>query len=159
MDDVLAAFRHRLAAVVDAAVAGNDAIETAHARFRPTPLLSVVIEGCIGSGRDVTDGGACHNSTGMQGVGLADVADSLAAIEQFVFVERRLGMDELLARSTPISSGTNRCGSGCSPGSPIRGRRRSRRTLGSGGGAHVRGTRAPPHQPARWAVRAGLSGR
>jgi formate C-acetyltransferase len=97
MDDLLAAFRERLATVVDAAVAGNDAIETAHARFRPTPLLSLVVEGCLTNGRDVTAGGACHNSTGVQGVGLADVADSLAAIEQVVFVEHRLDIDELLA--------------------------------------------------------------
>jgi len=96
-DDLLTAFRERLGAVVDAAVAGNDAIETAHARFRPTPLLSLVVDGCLVSGRDVTAGGACHNSTGLQGVGLADVADSLAAIEQLVFVERQLGLDELLA--------------------------------------------------------------
>ncbi len=97
MDAVLAAFRRRLAATVDTAVAGNDAIERAHAAFRPTPLLSVIVDGCIAHGRDVTAGGARYNSTGFQGVGLADVADSLAAIEQVVCKERRLTLGKLVA--------------------------------------------------------------
>jgi formate C-acetyltransferase len=90
------AFATRLALVIDAAVAGNDAIERAHALYRPTPLLSAVVDGCLASGRDVTAGGARYNSSGLQGVGLADVADSLATIEQVVFVERRLTLTALV---------------------------------------------------------------
>jgi pyruvate formate-lyase/glycerol dehydratase family glycyl radical enzyme len=97
MDDILAAFQRCLAATIDTAVAGNDAIERAHAAFRPTPLLSVLIDGCITNGRDVTAAGAHYNSTGFQGVGLADVADSLAAVEQIVCTERRLTLGELVA--------------------------------------------------------------
>jgi pyruvate formate-lyase/glycerol dehydratase family glycyl radical enzyme len=96
MERVWAAFHKRLAETVDEVVAGNDAIERAHAEFRPTPLLSLVVEGCIESGRDVTRGGARYDSTGMQGVGLADTADSLAAIEALVCEQGQLSLAALM---------------------------------------------------------------
>ncbi len=94
---VVEAFRVQLAAVLERATSGNDVIERVHAAHRPTPFLSALVEGCIASGRDVTAGGAVYNPTGFQGVGLADVVDSLCAIERLVFVERRLSMEELMA--------------------------------------------------------------
>nr|WP_255216386.1 pyruvate formate lyase family protein [Pseudenhygromyxa sp. WMMC2535] len=96
MDLLWSRFCARLAETVTEAVRGNDAIEAAHMRFRPTPLLSVVVGGCIESGKDVTAGGAVYDSTGMQGVGLADVADSLAAIEAIVVEGGQLGLGELM---------------------------------------------------------------
>jgi formate C-acetyltransferase len=62
----------------------------------PTPLLSVLVDGCMERGRDVTHGGALYNCTGMQGVGLADVADSLAAMNALVFENGSLTMPELI---------------------------------------------------------------
>ncbi|MCK6555115.1 hypothetical protein L6Q96_11145 [Candidatus Binatia bacterium] len=97
MDALIAALRREMELVVAAAVAGNDAIERTHALHRPTPLLSLLVRGCVASGVEVNAGGATYNSTGFQGVGVADVADSLAAIEQLVFVERRLTFAELMA--------------------------------------------------------------
>lgn len=97
MDAIWQAYRTRLRARIDEAIAGNAAIEQAHARWRPTPLLSLCVRGCIASGRDVTRGGAELDSTGLQGVGMADVADSLAAIEQLVFEERSLELAALVA--------------------------------------------------------------
>jgi len=97
IDDAYAAFRAQLDALVAGATAGNDAIEVAHARHRPTPLLSTIVGGCIAVARDVTAGGAVYDTTGVQGVGLADVADSLTAIELAVFRERRVTMSELVA--------------------------------------------------------------
>lgn len=97
MEALVAALRREIEALVAEAAAGNDAIERAHARWRPTPLLSLLVDGCIASGRDVTEGGARYDSTGMQGVGLADVADSLAAIERLVFDEKRTGVAALIA--------------------------------------------------------------
>jgi formate C-acetyltransferase len=97
MDEIVAALRDELNRVIDAAAAGNDAIERAHALHRPTPLLSLLVEGCVASGVEVNAGGARYNSTGMQGVGLADVADSLAAIETLVFDEKRTTLAALMA--------------------------------------------------------------
>ena len=96
MEVIWVALRERLAQTVAEVVAGNDAIEHAHAVCRPTPLLSTVVDGCIDAGKDVTEGGARYNSTGVQAVGLADVADSLAAIEALVCEQGRLSLDALM---------------------------------------------------------------
>ena len=48
-------------------------------------------------GREVNHGGARYGTAGCQGVGLADVVDSLAAIEDMVFHRTRLSMAEFVA--------------------------------------------------------------
>ncbi|MBC8512614.1 MAG: glycyl radical protein [Dehalococcoidia bacterium] len=96
MDDVLSAFRQQVAYLVEQMVIGLNALGIAHRELYPSPLLSATIEGCLETGKDVTAGGAVYNFTGVQGVGTADVADSLAAIDQLVFTEKRTTMDELL---------------------------------------------------------------
>jgi pyruvate formate-lyase/glycerol dehydratase family glycyl radical enzyme len=96
IESVYAALLGELAGVVQAVTDGNDAIERAHARFRPTPLLSVLVRGCTERGVEVNAGGARYNSAGVQGVGLADVADALTAIERLVFREGRVPLDGLL---------------------------------------------------------------
>ncbi|MBW2242221.1 MAG: hypothetical protein JRH01_09560 [Deltaproteobacteria bacterium] len=97
LETLVAAFQAEVQRMVEAAVSGNDAIERAHATYRPTPLLSLVVDGCIENGKDVNAGGARYDSTGIQGVGAADVADSLAAIEQLVFDEGRLTLSQFVA--------------------------------------------------------------
>ncbi len=97
MDTIWQRFRAGLAERINEAVRGNEAIEQAHARWRPTPLLSLCVRGCIEAARDVTAGGAEYDSTGLQGVGLADVADSLTAIEQLVFEDRRVTLAQLVS--------------------------------------------------------------
>ncbi len=45
---------------------------------------------------DLTEGGALYNSSGVQGVGVADVADSLAALDQVVFRKKSYTMSEIV---------------------------------------------------------------
>ncbi len=96
MEAVYSAFERQLERLIADATDGNNAIERAHARHRPTPLLSVMVDGCIDAAREVNAGGAIYNTSGLQGVGLADVADSLAAIERVVFGERRISLTALV---------------------------------------------------------------
>ncbi len=96
MDDVIDAFRKQVSFVVEQMVIGLNALSIAHEEQCPSPLLSSVMGGCMENGRDVTAGGAEYNFTGVQGVGTADVADSLAAIDRLVFAEKRVTMEELL---------------------------------------------------------------
>jgi len=96
MDALLRAYRAQLRGAIHAACEGNNAIETAHGHHRPTPLLSTMVDGCLRAGKDVTRGGAVYNPSGLQGVGLADVADSLAAIEQVVFIAGKLSLAQLV---------------------------------------------------------------
>jgi formate C-acetyltransferase len=92
----LAAFLVQLRALLDRAVEGNDLLGRAHQVLRPTPLLSAVFDGPMQKGRDVIEGGAVYNSTGIANIGLSDVVDSLAAVKTLVFDEQRFTMDALL---------------------------------------------------------------
>lgn len=72
------------------------AVELAHKERWPEPLESILVGGCLESGREVNHGGALYNFTGIQGVGLATTADSLMTIKRLVFDERAIGMEALL---------------------------------------------------------------
>jgi formate C-acetyltransferase len=96
VDDVISAFRKQVSHFVKRMADGSNFIEIAHQKMKPTPVMSVAIYGCFEAGRDVTSGAAKYNFTGVQVVGIADVADSLAAIEKFVFSEKSIKMREML---------------------------------------------------------------
>ena len=96
IDEVIEAFRVQMNHVVDGMINDFHMVEKANIDFHPTPLSSLLVEGCIESGRDLNEGGATYNSSGIQGVGVADVADSLAALETVVFREKRYSMAEVI---------------------------------------------------------------
>jgi len=96
METITGAFKAQLEHMIMRATGGNNAIEQTHATHRPTPFLSIVVGGCLEKGTEVNAGGAKYNSTGCQAVGLADTVDALTAIEQIVFTEGRLSLEELV---------------------------------------------------------------
>ena len=97
MDDVVNAFRLQTAYVVKMMVDGTNLLGETHRDYYPSPLLSSFINGPVEKGLDVTAGGAKYNFTGVQGVGVADVADSLAAIDWLVYQEKKISLSELVA--------------------------------------------------------------
>ena len=96
MDDVIEAYRVQLNHMVDRMIGDFHMVEQGNIDYAPTPLSSMLVEGCMESGRDLTQGGATYNSSGIQGVGVADVADSLAALDTVVFREKRLSIREVV---------------------------------------------------------------
>ena len=66
-------------------------------RNRPEIILNLFCHGTIERGLNVTDGGVDIYNLSTDGVGLATVADSFAAIEQRVVEEQRLTWEELAA--------------------------------------------------------------
>jgi pyruvate-formate lyase len=64
-------------------------------RLPPAPLYSVFMDGCLESGRDLSQG-ARYNNFGIHGAGLANAADALAAIRKFIFEEQSLRPADLL---------------------------------------------------------------
>jgi formate C-acetyltransferase len=96
MADLEAAYDTQLAHFVPLMVKGCNVVDQIHAGLLPSPFLSLVIQDCIARGLDVTAGGAHYNFSGVQGVQIANVADSLAAVEQAVFQEKWLSGQELL---------------------------------------------------------------
>jgi len=73
------------------------AVELAHRERWPEPLPSLLVHSCLERGVGVDQGGADYNFTGIQGVGLATVADALTAIKTLVYERGTLTMSELLA--------------------------------------------------------------
>jgi pyruvate formate-lyase/glycerol dehydratase family glycyl radical enzyme len=91
------AYDQQLTHFIDLMVEGCNIVDGIHAEMLPSPFLSVVIQDCIGTGQDVTAGGAVYNFSGVQGVQVANVADSLAAVKQAVYDEAWVSTGDLLA--------------------------------------------------------------
>jgi pyruvate-formate lyase len=61
----------------------------------PAPYYSVLMDGCLERGRDLSHG-LKYNNFGIHGAASASAADALAAVQTFVFDERRLSPERLL---------------------------------------------------------------
>ena len=96
IDDVINAFRVQVSYFVKQMADGSNSFEKANIDLKPTPFLSLCVEDCFKVGMDITQGSARYNFTGVQGVGVADVADSLMAIDELVFNQKTVSMSELL---------------------------------------------------------------
>lgn len=96
-DQMIGAFEQQMAYMIDIYSRASVRVEQAHRDLVPTPYISCFVQDCIGNARDRSAGGALYNS-GMtpRGIGLADVADSLAVIKKLVFEDKSLTMDRLL---------------------------------------------------------------
>ena len=81
-------------------------VERAHMDILPSPFLSAVVADCLDKGIDVTRGGAHYNLSGIQMIQVANVADSLAAMQQLVYEEKRITGRELLAALQDNFSGS-----------------------------------------------------
>jgi formate C-acetyltransferase len=94
--EVTAAFHTQLGHLVELLAQADNAIELVHAEVAPSPFVSVLVDDCLSRGLAFEAGGARYNFTSPNAVGLANVADSLAAIETLVFREKRISMAELV---------------------------------------------------------------
>jgi formate C-acetyltransferase len=62
----------------------------------PAPYYSVLMDGCLERGRDLSEG-LVYNNYGIHGAGSANAADALAAVKSFVFEDHTIDPGELLA--------------------------------------------------------------
>ncbi len=76
-------------------VNADNAIDVAHATLCPLPFESCMVDDCIKRGKSVQEGGAVYNFTGPQGFGIANMADSLYAVKQLVYEQKKITMGEL----------------------------------------------------------------
>jgi pyruvate-formate lyase len=63
--------------------------------IEPTPFQSLLMNGCIENAKDISFG-ARYNNYGIHGTGIATAADSLAAVNKYVFDEASLDSDDLI---------------------------------------------------------------
>lgn len=95
-DEVLESVDRQFEYWTDQMCSSLNIIDNAHRARKPVPYVSAFYEDCITSGHDLTEGGAKYNGTGPQASGIATCADTLAAIKQLVFDEKRYTGAELL---------------------------------------------------------------
>ena len=95
-EDFMDAFKKQLKYFIDIKIEGNLIIERIYAKHIAAPFLSILIDDCIKKGKDYYNGGARYNSCYIQGVGTGTITDSLAAIKQTVFEERRFDKREFI---------------------------------------------------------------
>jgi pyruvate-formate lyase len=94
---LFAAFTAQMDFLLTRFVEYNCAHERQWSQVHPSPLIAGTISGCLERGKDLGEGGAIYNSVGCVGIGLANASDSLLAIKQVVFGEKKFSMDQLLA--------------------------------------------------------------
>ncbi|QIR28657.1 formate C-acetyltransferase [Kluyvera genomosp. 3] len=96
-DSLLASIRDKIRHYIQLMVEGSNICDIGHRDWAPVPLLSSFVEDCIEKGKDITAGGARYNFSGVQGIGIANLSDSLHALKGMVFDQQRMSFDELLA--------------------------------------------------------------
>jgi pyruvate formate-lyase/glycerol dehydratase family glycyl radical enzyme len=94
-DQVWEAYSEQVAYFVGQVARGMECLDRAIAERVPSPFASAMIDGPLEKGLDVTRGGAIYNSTGIQFMGFANVADSLYAVKKAVFEDGKVSMPDL----------------------------------------------------------------
>jgi len=97
MEDFFQAVRKQLETGIRTNVVINNAIEYCFHRYTPSPFHNLMHPGTRISGIDYNQGGCRYNWTGATGVGLANSADTLAAIDQLVYQTKAVEWNELLS--------------------------------------------------------------
>lgn len=88
------AYKKQMDYFISLLVNADNAIDVAHAARCPLPFLSCMVDDCIKRGISVQEGGAVYNFTGPQGFGIANMADSLYAVRQLVYRDKKVSMEE-----------------------------------------------------------------
>ncbi len=88
------AFEEQALHLIDRSVRLNNNLGKVHQDYYPTPILSSFFEGPMDNGKDLIQGGAAINSSGVAVIGLADTADSLSAIRKWLFAKKRITFPE-----------------------------------------------------------------
>jgi formate C-acetyltransferase len=97
-EEVKAAVFRQIAYLVKHSVIGTITAQQIHAEMVPRPYLSLLVDGCMDKGKDLSKGGAKYNvGPVLTGIGVADMANSLAMIRKLVFEEKKYTLAEICA--------------------------------------------------------------
>ena len=94
-EEIEKAFEKQIKYFIDKLVVACEIVEEAHIALLPSPMLSSVIDNCIETGKDVTNGGAKYNFSGVQVIQAANIADCFAALKELVFEKKIISKEDL----------------------------------------------------------------
>jgi formate C-acetyltransferase len=95
-DEFYDAFLRQLDFIVDTKIRASNYIDRMFAKYAPAPFLSVLIDDCIGKGRDYYDAGPRYNTNYIQCTGLGTTTDSLSVLKKHVFEEKNFSIERIL---------------------------------------------------------------
>lgn len=96
MDDIWTAFQKQLEFAYRHGATTLNTEVLVHRRIMPTPFLSTTLDTCVERGLDVSNGGVDYYYSILIAIaGMANVGDSLAAIQNLVFEKKRIDMAQL----------------------------------------------------------------
>ena len=81
--------------IVRLSVITENAVDLASERDVPDVLCSALTQDCIGRGKTIKEGGAIYDFISGLQIGIANMADSLAAIKKLVFEEKKITKQQL----------------------------------------------------------------
>jgi formate C-acetyltransferase len=84
-EEVKEAYKKQIHYFVDWHVTLTNFYEMVVSEIMPIPIASATMDGCMENGADVVWGGSKYNSTGIAGIGCANVGDSLSALKYMIF--------------------------------------------------------------------------
>jgi len=97
LDDLLAAYRSRLRDKVEVSASHQNRLQLERSRIGCESLLAAcLVHDCLESGRSLDQGGAIYNYICPTFVGMANLVDSLAAINFLVFKEKEITLADLV---------------------------------------------------------------
>ena len=94
-EELLSAWDKTVREMTRYSVMVENAIDKASERDVPDILCSALTDDCIGRGKTIKEGGAVYDFISGLQVGIANMADSLAAIKKLVFEEKKVTPAEL----------------------------------------------------------------
>lgn len=94
-DELQAAWDQSIREITRLSVIVENAIDIASERDVPDVLCSTLIQDCIGRGKTIKEGGAIYDFISGLQIGIANMADSLAAIKKLVFEEKKITPQQL----------------------------------------------------------------
>lgn len=93
--DLLAAWDKTVREMTRYSVIVENAIDKASERDVPDILCSALTDDCIGRGKTIKEGGAVYDFISGLQVGIANMADSLAAMKKLVYEEKKITKEQL----------------------------------------------------------------
>lgn len=94
-EQVAEAYKKQMEYCVALLANADNAVDLAHASRAPLPFVSSLVDDCLSRGKAIQEGGAHYNFTGPQGVGVANVGDSLTAIKSLAFDRKQYTLAQI----------------------------------------------------------------
>lgn len=94
-EQIVQAYQKQMEYCVRFLTNADNSVDMAHGMRAPLPLLSSMVDDCIGKGKPLQSGGAHYNFTGPQGVGVANVGDSLMCIKELIFDKKKYTLAQI----------------------------------------------------------------